>query len=192
MKISYAVMMHPTREKYKDYLLSKLGDIPIIMDRGKGVWDTARRAWLSYDKNADYHLVVQDDAIVGKDFKERLEKEIRRHPNCAINLYFGNRKRLYKIAEKELKNGGVRMDWLSWAVAVCLPRKIIEGMVGYCDNMKILENHDDTRISHYLLKIGMGVWYPLPSLVDHRWQEPSLIESNEGVRKRHAIYFIGE
>ncbi|XOB41788.1 MAG: hypothetical protein ACKKMS_00090 [Candidatus Nealsonbacteria bacterium] len=190
MKLSVAIMMHLAREKYKEYLLSKLGNVPIAMDRGKGLWDTAKRAWLAHNPEEKYHIVIQDDAIIGKDFYLNIEKEINRYPNQAYSFYFGNRKGMREIAEKGEKDDGVMMRWISWGVAICLPTRIIPEMVKFCDEMKTLEKHDDTRISHFLKKIGMKVWYPIPSLVDHR-PEKSLIQSDLG-GGRKAYKFIGE
>ena len=96
MKISIAVMMHPSREKYKDYLKSKLGDVPFSIDEGIGLRANSKRTWLMYDKTADFHIVVQDDALVCGNFREKvIEIRIplrrrpvsRRHPNLQRNCH---------------------------------------------------------------------------------------------------------
>jgi len=187
-------MMHPSRAQYRDYLLEKLadfGEVKIAMDCGKGILDTCRRAWEMYDASADYHLVIQDDAIIGKNFKENAIKEITAHPGCAFSFYFGNRKRFLKTAKKADANGGIEMHWVSWGVAICLPTRIIPGLIDFFGTIKgRLINHDDTAIANYLQKIKMPVWYPMPALVDHR-QEKSLVESNPD-GGRQAYKFLGE
>jgi hypothetical protein len=183
-------MMSPQREKYKDYLISKLGNIQIVMDRGLGLWDTARRAWLAYDKTKDYHLVIQDDAIICDDFYKRLAKEIIIHQNKAYCLYLGNRKRLANRLKLWEQNKGVERAHLSWGLALCLPVRIIDRMIKYADQIKGLTDHDDSRIGMYLKKIGMRIWHPIPSLVDHRWQEISLIEKT--IKPRKAYKFIDD
>ena len=191
MTFSTSIMMHPSRVEYKDYLLSKLGEVPIAMDRGKGLWDTARRAWLMFDPTKDFHLVIQDDAIIGKDFYERAEKEIKEHPGSAFSFYFGNRKRFIKIAEKAEQQGGISMGWISWGVAICLPTQSIIEMIDYCEKLPAsYKKHDDTMIAKYLASIKMPVWYPMPSLVDHRTGESLVSSELEGGRK--AFKFIGE
>ena len=72
IKLSISVMAHPSREKYFGYLKERLGDIPFAIDtESKGVWENCKRAWKLYDPMADFHLVVQDDAIVCDDFLEK-------------------------------------------------------------------------------------------------------------------------
>ena len=192
MKLSISIMMHPSRLKYKDYLLSKLGDVPVILDRGLGIWDTSKRSWLSFDKTADYHCVIQDDAIIGKDFYKNVEKEILAHPNKAFSFYLGNREAFRKDSDKWIADGGVERDIVNWGVAVCLPTAIIEDCMKYGDRLTEYDKHDDTKISKYLQKIRMKVWHPMPSLVDHRWDERSLMERTLANKMRKALYFIGE
>jgi len=192
MKYSISIMMCPARLKYKDYLISKLGNATVIMDRGLGLWDTARRSWLSYDKRADYHIVVQDDAIIGKDFYQNLEMTIQKNPNKAYCLYLGNRESFRKESEEWLIAGGVERDIVNWGVAVCLPTQIIEDCMSECDTMNEYRDYDDQRLSKYLQNIGMTVWYPFPSLVDHRWEEKSIMDRNLPNKIRKALNFIGE
>lgn len=187
-------MMHPSRTQYRDYLLDKLvdfGKVKISMDRGLGILDTSRRAWEMFDKDSDYHLVIQDDAVIGKNFRENVLKQIEKKPTHAFSFYFGNRKRFYRTARLAAAQGGVEMNWLSWGVAICLPTMIIPEMLEFLGEITgKLENHDDTAIAHYLKKIELPVWYPMPSLVDHR-DEKSLVESDPGGGRR-AYKFIGE
>lgn len=194
IKVSASIMMHPSRTQYRDYLLDKLvdfGKVKISMDRGLGILDTSRRAWEMFDKDSDYHLVIQDDAVIGKNFKENVLKQIEKKPTHAFSFYFGNRKRFYRTARLAAAQGGVEMNWLSWGVAICLPTMIIPEMLEFLGEITgKLENHDDTAIAHYLKKIELPVWYPMPSLVDHR-NEKSLVESDPGGGRR-AYKFIGE
>ena len=191
MKLSISIMMHPTRKKNIPYLKGKLGDIPIAMDNKNEIWDTCSRAWKLYDKNADYHCVIQDDGIIGNDFYNRAIKEIEAHPNHAFSFYYGNRKEHREVARQGITKGGVKTDWISWGVAICLPTKHIESMIDFCNKLPDgYKKHDDTMIAKYLQSIKMPVWYPLPSLVDHR-TENTLIDEN-GAVGRKAYKFIGE
>jgi hypothetical protein len=143
---------------------------------------------MACDKTKDYHLVIQDDAIICDDFYKHLEREIKAHPGKAYCLYLGKRKRLVNRMKEWERNKGVERQHLSWAVALCLPTKIINGMIEYADQIKGLANHDDSRIGRYLKRIGLRIWHPIPSLVDHRWQEISLIEKS--IKPRKAYKFI--
>lgn len=193
MKISFAIMMHPSREKFLPYLKDKLGDIPVSMDRGISIWDTSKRAWLKYNKTATHHCVIQDDAIIGKDFIKRAEEEIKKHPDIAISFYRGWRRNVTaEMIDEWTKNGGYLTNWLSWGLAVCLPVGHIEAMIKNGEAMpKRYENHDDTKIAKYLTKNKIKVWYPIPSLVDHRTDEVSLIQKTN-LPRRKAVSFVGE
>lgn len=182
MKFDITIMMHPSREKYRDYLFSKLGKVPVVMDRGMGLWDTARRAWLNFDKTKQFHLVIQDDAIIGDRMIERLNRELC-DEKFAYNLYLGRRSRDAKYTKElhdSVKVGHYLKEKLSWGVGICLPTKLIPEMIKYCDGMDRFKNNDDTKISVFLKTKGMKTWYIMPSLINHRDDINSLIE-----RDRH-------
>jgi hypothetical protein len=193
MKIAVSIMAHPKRLKYIPYLIKKLGDVPIVIDLKNDIWDTRKRAMQICDRSANYVLVIQDDAIIGKDFYKNVEKEIREHPGNAYSFYFGNRKKLLEKAKKAEKQNGILMGWVSWGVAICLPMNIIDDLMQWCDKNIHLRyrKHDDTMIAKYLCAKRINTWYPIPSLVDHRTEERSLVDSQVGGGRR-AYKFIGE
>ncbi len=183
---SLSIMAHPSREKYFRYLKDKLGNVPFSIDTGFGIWENRKRATLMYDKNAKFHIVLQDDAIIGKNFIKNAEN-ILKDSDMAYSFYFGNRKSFKKIGENGLADGKIVSEWLNWGLAICVPTKIIPEMIDYCDKMKI--KNDDTRIAKFLRKKLIKICYPIPSLIEHRQDEESLVGD---VRGRKAMYFIGE
>lgn len=197
MKTSFAVMMHPKRKKYIPYFRNILGgNIPIIMDNGKGVWDTARRAWLSYDKTKEYHCVIQDDVILCKDFEKRVDSLISKNgKDYVYNLFIRNK------GQEELANKwkdafkiGYLIWWkLNWALAIVIPTKYIEEMIRFCDKMTEARyiNRDDERMKVFFKQKGVQICYPLPCLVEHRQNENSLIGFGEN-KGRKAIKFIDD
>src|SRR5690606_1475387 len=89
-KLSVSVMAHPKRAQYFDYLKQKLGDVPFLIDHNsEGIWFNAKRAWLAFDPEAEYHAVIQDDMIIGKNFYENAEKYLTE--DCVYNFYMGKR-----------------------------------------------------------------------------------------------------
>jgi hypothetical protein len=186
-KLSVAVMAHPSREKFFSYLKENLGDIPFSIDyENKGPWENAKKAWAMFDPNAEYHTVIQDDAIICKDFYNKAEKVLK-YPNLAYSFYYGYRGNTKRVFEKGLKDGGILKNGLSWGVAICLPTKLIPEMIEWCDKSLRIKN-DDTRISYFLKWKGIKVYYPIPSLVDHRTGEISLV--GDAGKGRRAWLFI--
>ena len=189
-KLSVSILMHPKRLKYREYLVSRLGPVPIALDDGCGLIENGKRAWRMYDKSAKYHLVLDDDAIVCDDFHVRAEK-ILIDPSLAYSFYFGIRKKFKDAIDDAYRHGAGRMDsWLHFGVAICLPTRIIPEMLAYIDTVTDLhpQRHFDTRIARYIKSKGMRVYYPIPSLIDHRHEEESLVKDMGGTRK--AQYFI--
>lgn len=181
-------MAHPSRAKFFSYLKQKLGDVPFSIDKiGIGVWENRKRATLMYDPAADYHLVLQDDAIICENFKELAEKTIGNNGRYVYNFYYGRRGNRKKEASLGLKNGYVISDKVTWGLAICFPTKLIPEMIAYCDKIKAPQ--DDHRIGLYLKHKGIKVYFPIPSLIDHRSEEESLV-GNALSPGRKAKYFI--
>lgn len=189
MKLSISIMAHSSRAKYFPYLNRMLGDVKFSIDKAGqeiGVWNNCKRAWGMYDPTADFHVVIQDDAIICENFKEIAERTIGHGDEYAYNFYFGNRQKYKGIATAGMEKGFIISNWTSWGVAICLPTKLIPEMIAYCDKMKTL--HDDTRIARFLKHKKIKIFFPMPSLVDHRTDEQSLV--GDPSRGRKAWYFI--
>lgn len=189
MKISMSVMAHPKRKEYFDYLQNALGGVPMSVDTGFGIWENCKRAWQMHDPLADFHVVIQDDGIICKDFKKRAEEFIEKHnqPNRAFNFYFGTRANFDKsVIANGINNGFIVLKRNTWGLAICLPVSEIKEMIEDCDKMKHVPQ-DDIRIGRYLAKKKFDVCYPMPCFIDHRLGE-SLV-GDQG-RFRKALKFI--
>ena len=180
-------MMHPDRLEFKDYLTDKLGDVPFILDRGQGIWDTCKRSWQERDKDAEFHLVIQDDAIVCDNFQQLAEKQLKK--DLAYSFYFGYRGNLIQVAEQGLKDGQVIRPYLHWGIAVCLHQDLINQMINFGDSSNHSQHLDDTRIKEFLLSKKINVCYPMPSLIDHRSDLKSFV-TNEIALGRKAYAYI--
>ncbi|MFA5391718.1 MAG: hypothetical protein WC331_09890, partial [Candidatus Omnitrophota bacterium] len=44
-KLSVSIMAHPSREDFFPYLRERLGDVPMAIDRGVGIWENCKNAW---------------------------------------------------------------------------------------------------------------------------------------------------
>lgn len=196
--LSIAVMAHPSRERFFPYLKEKLGDdVPFSVDKNsEGVWSNSKKAWNLYDREAVFHAVIQDDAIVCENFRERAEEAVTNAirkfgGDVAGSFYFGNRGTLREVAKAGLERGYCTMGRTPWAVAIFLPTYLIPEMIEFCDQMA--EPQDDVRIGKFIKSKGMRVYFPMPSLIDHRSAlegVDSLVgDSGQG---RKAFKFIDE
>lgn len=201
MKLSISIMAHESREHLFPYLKQMLGDIPFSIDKRAGteghigIWENCKRAWGLHDPTADYHVVIQDDGIICKDFNKRAIDFLTRFDHMtdgkrdrAFSFYFGNKKVTKAIADEGMKVGYATKEILSWGVAICLPVSLIPDMIATCDTLR--NPQDDVRIAKFLHRRKMTVYYPMPSLVSHRAGEKSLVGDPGQFRK--AQYFIDD
>jgi len=192
MNLSISVMAHPSREKFFDYLKERLGDIPFSIDTsGIGVWENCKRAWMMADRSADYHVVIQDDAIVCENFKERaIEEIIKSGGDKALSFYFGRRGNMIEMSQEGLKNGHIILPGVRWGLAICMRTELIEDMIKFAERLNTPK--DDARISRFLTNRGIKTYYPIPSLIDHRPHEEAESLVGDVGKGRVAYKFIDE
>ena len=180
-------MAHPSRKAYIPYLEEKLGPVPISWDEKNSIWDTARRAWLLFDPFADYHVVVQDDTIIGKNFVETCQLIMTK--DMVYNFYIG-RPKFVAMIERRKALGKDHLIKKNICHEICLgfPTKRVKEMVAYVDS---LNPDSDRYINKYVTSRGLRVWFPLPSRVDHR-NEGTLHNLNRGHYVAKATWFVGE
>jgi len=188
MKVSISIMAHPSRKELVDKLLKIIPNTPISWDKKNNIWDTCKRAWKLYDPNSDFHLVIQDDAILCKDFL----KEIEKFPieDRVYSLYIGNRPK-FKRSLKKAKRKGYKFlikKNIHHEIALMFPTKRIKEMLDYCDKF----NPDtDKIINEYVLKNKLQVYTKVPNLVEHGETE-SLHKLNKSeIKTRKSIWFKG-
>jgi hypothetical protein len=184
MKMSISVMAHPARKEFFDYLKSKLGDVPFSIDEGKGLIWNCRNAWSMYDPLADYHVVIQDDAIVCDNFMERAQDILKKAQGLPVSFFHVSPLSYKKYREQREKTGAIIQPKLSGGVALCLPVALISSMLEHYDQDK--SPFDDERVGRFLLSIKTPLYFPFPSLIDHRignrsmmWKSASSHKANE-------------
>lgn len=189
MKLSISVMAHPKRKEWAEEL-SKFIGCQIAWDTDNNVWNTRKKALLLAEKS-DFHLVIQDDAILCKNFKEKAIDFIEKNniKDMAIQFYYGNRiKEKKEIIEKAIKDGLMIRNHLSWGVAIATPTQWINDIIRFGNSYYAWQ--DDVKIKHFLISKRYKTIYPIPCLVDHRRQSvnPTLTPSID--RDRYSNYFI--
>lgn len=173
-------MAHPDRAGEVEALRETLGR-PVVVawdDEGKAsgnadrVWRTARRAWALAEPDADWHLLIQDDARPCADLLAGLERALAFVPQDAIvSGYLGTGRNvpirweaLAKAADTYSADW-VRSNKLMWGVAIALPTRLIPEMIEYADRRPGVP--DDMRVAGWAERTQREVWYTWPSLVDH-------------------------
>jgi hypothetical protein len=181
VKLSASIMAHPDRSALVDELRASLDrDVEVHYDpegppsgNGDRVWRVARAAWELHDPAADWHVLIQDDALVCRDFLAGLERALDYVPlDATVCPYLGKGGAAgpswERIADQAERMGAswVLSTRLMWGVAICLPTALIPDMIERANSMAGVP--DDMRVSGWTKRRHGEVWYTWPSLVDHR------------------------
>lgn len=201
MKLSASIMAHPDRAECVADLLDTLGrpvrvhydtEGPASGNADRG-WRTARGGWVMHDPDADFHLLLQDDALVSHHLLTGLEVALEYvPPDAVISPYLGkggatpHRWRRMAADADRLGASWVVSSKLMWGVGIILPVARIPEMIDRADRMAGIT--DDMRVAGWAERSRTEVWYTWPSLVDHR-AVPSLTKHNAKDRRaeRHHM-----
>lgn len=199
-------MAHPEREPAVRDLLARIDpigehNVEVAWDdegpasgNADRVWRTARQAWRLAGPGADWHVVLQDDALPAAGLIEGLHEALKHVPptGTAVSLYLGQGRqvpdRWAKVVRlaTERQACWIRSDKINWGVGLALPVDRIDEMIGEADRMARVP--DDMRVAGWVRKNRIDVWYPFPSLVDHK-PIPSLTKHH--AHDRRAAGFLG-
>lgn len=190
-------MAHPIRADNVEKILSEIDrPIPVAWDGGgppsadkQRRWFNGRKAWEM--ATGEWHLVLQDDAIVVPDLLTGLERMLEYVPDDIglISPYFGTRRpsagTVNLIADRARQENPapsfIRLRALNWGVSIMARTADIEAMANWCDTQYSMAY--DTRVGQWFLRNRRDTLYPWPSLVDHL-EGPSLV--GHGSTGRHA------
>lgn len=189
--VSVAVMAHPRRAGYVDELVDQL-DRPatVVWDQINDRHDTGVRSVEAYDPTATHHLVVQDDAVVCRDLVAGIEQALRYcPPESPLCLYVGRVRPFPREIERLVHDAGDTASWLTmrgiyWGVGIVVPTADIPDLTAWFRGARI-ENYD-RRVSTWYQLHDRTVWYPWPSLVDHRGDD-SLVAGHGAGRYAHRF-----
>lgn len=167
--VSISIMGHPSRLDWVGILLRELGkDTPVSMDDGHGLVENCAKAWELHDPTADYHLVLQDDAILCDDFVAEVRRVLGDlHMPSVVSLFHSSQPP-YGQNAKAAADKGATFLWgdVLPGPAICIPTAWIADMLAFYRRHP--HRQDDTRITRWLAEKDRKAYFPLPSLVDHR------------------------
>lgn len=140
---------------------------------------------MMHDPDADFHCVVQDDAVVADNFREKAaafivkqeeKRRAERRPAHGYNFFLKQDRRKSPIWPQD----GAYVDKVTrGGVAICLPTAHILPMLREYDRQR--SKHDDDRISEYVKRKGMKMLFPVPSLIGHRGDIESVAGNHRGL-----------
>lgn len=194
MKISIAIMAHPKRVLEAERLHKLIKTMPfsyvsLIFDSQNDEWKNGETC-LYQSFGSDWHIVIQDDAIISPLFYENVVKAIENIPSESLISFYTGRVRPYsfqvnRAVHKADERGA---SWLSagtlfWGVCIAIPTKHIEGVLRFAQNRR---EAYDSRIGRYFMQNKLPVYYAYPSIADHDYTLGSLIGNDRTVEPRVA------
>lgn len=203
--VSGVIMAHPDRWSWAESLSEKTG-LDIVWDEGgpatsdpKRRWAVGRECWeRGLSSGAQWHLVLQDDALVCRDLIPGLGLALEPfNGRGVVSAYCGSGRpdqvkvrQAVQLAEAEKSNWVTTMS-LNWGVGIILPTNTIAGMLEWCSDSGRAKDNYDYRIGCYYRDVlGWRSFYAHPSLVDHR-DQGSLV-GHFLAQRRVAHQFVGE
>lgn len=180
MKISVTVMAVPARKLQAEYLKSILSlypfsDVSITYDQNaagthESEWLNGRNSLLAGLGKGDWHVVIQDDAILTPNLYENIEGAIKNCPGgkALISLYTGKARpfprRVTEAVKRADKATWLRHYLLIWGVGIIIPTDHIKPMLDFVADWT---EPYDTRIGIFYSRNRLPVYYTMPCLVDH-------------------------
>lgn len=201
MRITAAIMAHPKRKKQTQALEVALTSYPFVevtrcydtpdAHTHTDEWNNGKRALQAGIGRGDWHVVVQDDAILCREFYANVVGAISNVPSKSlISLYTGTSRPLgkrVKLAVDKVNDETWLSYWLlMWGVGIAIPSDHIAPMIDFVDDR---EEPYDTRIGIFYQRNRLPVYYTVPSLVDHDDDLDSLLDHGKarGARVAHKL-----
>lgn len=189
MRVSVSIMAHPRRREQAEALYQQLSSMPfqavgiVYNEKGEDFtphereWDTGQRSLRWGVGKGDWHLVIQDDAILTPCFYENVLGAIEALPQkTLISLYTGQARpwpqRITHAVNKAEDGDWLNFWMLLWGVGIVIPTDHIEPMLEFVEGRT---EPYDTRVGMFYQRNMMSVYYTIPSLVDHDDETGSLL-----------------
>lgn len=208
MKLSVSIMAHRQRQAEAEELQGWLGgDTRIAWDPKPQTsadprqrWVTGRLAWEMHDPSADWHMVIQDDAIPAQDLVAGLENALKiLGPEGLVAPYSGTGKPNQFHVKRNIAHADEKGHawWstksLCWGVAIVAPVKTIKPMLRWCSLTPRERLNYDMRVGMYYRDVlKWRTWYTNPSLVEHRDGDSLVGHGTTSPEGRRAHNFLAE
>lgn len=196
MSISFAVVNHPDRKAWGHDLaveLDRIGPTRIAYDQHlDGAEVNHTRALALAVPSCDWHMVVEDDAVLSSRLSELLPEALEQYPDHIVSAYTGQlfpRHRQDDFIRAAESGVDLVADYVAHGVANAYPSGIVDSLIDWIDPGGIPV---DEQISRFAQHHSIPVVYLMPSLVDHRDEGSVLPATDWQPRKpgRRAHRFI--
>lgn len=179
MQISVTVMAVPARKLQAEYLAAILryypfSDVSVTYDlvadgTHESEWNNGKASLRAGLGKGDWHVVIQDDAILTPNLYENIEGAIKHAPTKSLISLYTGKARPFPLRITEAINKVVDETWLQyillmWGVGIVLPTSHIEPLLDFVSDRT---EPYDTRIGIFYQRNRLPVYYTVPSLVDH-------------------------
>ncbi|MFI9556366.1 hypothetical protein [Nonomuraea endophytica] len=198
LKLSVAVMYHPSRETAAKALAAQCAELSprLVADPDPtgppSPLRTAKRAWAACPAEATHHLVLQDDVVLAKDFVAHLKAAIRQRPGHGIALYVNRNSPRNSYLFRRAAALGVPWAPLSRheytpTLGFLLPAGHARALAARLAEVPDEFRDDDEVVTVFCRERGVRVVAVVPSLIDHG-DLPS-VAGNDDHGVRHAVAF---
>lgn len=157
-------------------------NVALVFDEKRHLIHNHNRAWrLCFEKTYDWGAVVQDDVILGNDFKNRLDVVLRtaNEKGLSVVTLYSNRKddRIALTLGKawRVMKGST---FLNEQFLLMTHDTIAKYLKFFDENLPTIENMNhrwhDTLLAKFFVQNKLDVMVALPNLVDHRNEKSSI------------------
>lgn len=185
MRVSFAVMGHESRRTAAEALATTT-EATLHMDDGHlGENANGDRAWAAHDPAADWHVVLQDDALPVPGFVDQVHAALTVAPATAVSFYVGTSMPFQTVGPVRYaidladRTGAAWLESCSlhWGVGVAMPTQSVTDFLAWAQGCDLPY---DERIGAYWRRVQHApVRYTWPSLVDHA-DGPTTLEHPDG------------
>lgn len=184
LKISVAIMTHPLRGNSALELRQELAyPAQIVTDyESRGHSWNGLQAWKAYDKDADVHIVLEDDIILCPNFIENVRAVAAAHPRQLIS-FFHIKNRQVDLLQKGIHFCG--MQRVSWNQAILLPSAMVTHLIEFVGDDKYKWTDDFLTAFCHALNIPLGL--TIPNLVQHRLPRNSIVGNPPALGRKERI-----
>jgi len=170
MTVSIALMAHQSRmasvRRLAPQVQAAADAFLLSVDYGQygKPWPNAEACWTwGVEAGCDWHLVLQDDALLCHDFGRHLREALAVFARPELVTLFH-----HSYGTPRSGGGWAASYWLSGAVAVVLGTSLIAEFLNWqVDQIRPEVKQDDLRLSLWAMEHRRVVWITNPNLVQH-------------------------